>query len=425
MYDIVVIGGGPAGITAAIYGKRANKKVLVLEAKQVGGKILQAHMVDNYPGVYHITGQELGKKFLEQAEALDIEIKNEKAMNIMEMNDKRIVQTLDNVYETKTVIIATGNDKRELGVPGEKELLGKGVSYCATCDGNFFKNKKVVIVGGSEESIEDALYLAGICEHVYFVYNNKIDVTKLKKDNIEIYAETKVTSINGETKVENISFETKDGRLGKLDVSGIFIAIADVPETSYLLNGLEVSETGNVIADNLTTSKEGIFVAGDVRVKSLRQVATAVSDGAIAATEAIRYLNNLNKEDYFEIDIHKKNMISELNISINNEIITYNREDKNMNNIEEVTVVNRIIEDKELIDKLIKEIYKPNIAKIKDIYEKVDKLGKTNRSKNTATNDLTIKENGKKMKMDCYVQEYENIPSLFTVEIEKFINENL
>ncbi len=424
MYDIVVIGGGPAGITAAIYGVRANKKVLVLEAKEVGGKILQAHMVDNYPGVYHITGQELGKKFLEQAEALEVEIKNEKAMNIMEMNGKKIVQTLDNTYETKTVIIATGNDKRELGVPGEKELIGKGVSYCATCDGNFFKNKKVVIVGGSEESIEDALYLSNICEKVFFVYNNKLDVSKLKKDNIEIYANTKVTSINGEKVVENISFESKEGH-GKLDVSGVFVAIADVPETSYLLNGLELSETGHVISEDLTTSKDGIFVAGDVRAKSLRQVATAVSDGAIAATEAIRYINNLNKEDHFEIDIHKKNMISELKISIDNDRITYYREDKNMNNIDEVITVNRMIEDQDIVRKLIKDIYKPNIDKLKEIHEKVDKLGKINRSKNTATNDLTIKENRKKLNFDCYVQEYDNIPSLFTVEIEKFINENL
>lgn len=425
MYDIVVIGGGPAGITAAIYGVRAGKKVLVLEANKVGGKILGAHVVDNYPGLFHVTGEELGKKFLEQAEALDIEIKYEKAMNITEMSDKKIVQTLENSYETKTIIIATGNDKRELGVPGEKELVGRGVSYCATCDGNFFKNKKVAIVGGGEESIDDALYLAGICEKVYFIYNTKMDVSRLDKDNIEIIADTKVLSINGEKVVENISFETKDGKDGKFDVSGVFVAIANVPETSYLLKGLDVSETGNVISDDLTTSKDGIFVAGDLRVKSLRQVATAVSDGAIAATEAVRYLNNLKNGNSFEIKIYKKNIVSELTITVNNDSISYQREDKSMNGTDEVITTGKIIEDKDIIDKLVSDIYKPNIAKIREVYEKVNKLNRVSRSKNTATNNLTIKEDGKKMNIDCYVQEYDNIPSLFTVEIEKFINENL
>ncbi len=425
MYDIVIIGGGPAGITAAIYAVRAGKKVLVLEANKVGGKILEAHLVDNYPGLFHITGEELGKKFLEQVEALNIEVKYEKAMNIMEMDGKKIVQTLDNMYETKAIIIATGNDKRELGVPGEKELLGRGVSYCATCDGNFFKNKRVVVVGSTEEALEDVLYLANLCEKVYFIYKGKLDVSKLEKENIELYADAKVTSINGENKVENISFETKDGREGKLDVSGIFVAVAKVPETSYLLQGLNVSDTGNVIADDLKTNKDGIFVAGDIRVKNLRQVATAVSDGAIAATEAIRYLNNLNHDGAFELNIFKKNIISELNITINNDSIVYKREDKNMNGSEENIIVNKVIEDKIIIDDLINNICKPNLPKIKEMYEKVNKLKKVNRSKNTATNDLTINENGRKMHIDCYIQEYENIPSLFTVEIEKFINENL
>ena len=425
MYDIVIIGGGPAGITAAIYAIRAGKKVLVLEADKVGGKILGAHMVDNYPGLFHVTGEELGKKFLEQAEALNVEIKYEKAMNIMEMDGKKIVQTLDNMYEAKTVIIATGNDKRELGVPGEKELLGRGVSYCATCDGNFFKNKTVVVVGSTEEAVEDVIYLANLCEKVYFIHSSRLDVSKLNKENIELYADAKVTSINGENKVENVSFETKDGREGKLDVSGVFVAVAKIPETSYLLQGLNVSDTGNVIADDLKTNKDGIFVAGDVRVKNLRQVATAVSDGAIAATEAIKYLNNLNHSGAFEISIFKKNIVSELNITINNDSIVYKREDKNMNGSEENIIVSKVIEDKIIVDDLIKNIYKPNLDKMKEIYEKVSKLKNVTRSKNTATNDLVISENGHKMNIDCYIQEYENIPSLFTVEIEKFINENL
>ena len=287
MYDIIVIGGGPAGITAAIYGVRAGKKVVVLEANEVGGKILQAHMVDNYPGIEHITGQELGNKFYEQAMNLGVEIKLEKAMSIMDQGDKKVVQTLDNTYEGKVIILATGNDKRELGVPGEKELLGKGVSYCATCDGNFFKKKDVLIVGGGLESIDDALYLANLCNKVYFVYDSKLDVSKLDKENIEVIEHTKVVSINGESRVESVTLNNDQ----EIEVSGVFIAIANVPETSYLLNGFDLDENGNVLAPEDTVIKDGIYVAGDLRVKSLRQVATAVSDGAVAATEAIRYLN--------------------------------------------------------------------------------------------------------------------------------------
>ena len=289
MYDIIIIGGGPAGITAGLYGKRAGKKVLVLEANKVGGNILKAHMVDNYPGTPHITGEELGKIFLQQALDLDIEIKYEKAMNIMDSNDKKIVQTLDNMYETKTVIIATGNDRRELGLPNEKELLGKGISYCATCDGNFFKKKDVAIVGGGEESVDDALYLAGLCNKVYYIFNRKIDTSKLNKDNIEIINNCKVVEIKGDKVLESIIID-KDNR--EIKVSGLFISIANVPETSYLLNGIDVNDNGNVIVDeSLITKKDGVFVAGDLREKSLRQVATAVSDGAVAATEAIKYIN--------------------------------------------------------------------------------------------------------------------------------------
>ena len=289
MYDIVIIGGGPAGISASLYGVRANKKVLVLEANRVGGSILKAHLVDNYPGTPHITGEELGKILLQQALDLGVEIKYEKAMNIMDMNGKKVVQTLDNMYETKTVIIATGNDRRELGLPNEKEFIGKGVSYCATCDGNFFKNKDVAIVGGGEESLDDALYLANICNKVYFIYNRKMDVSKLSNDNIEIIDNSKVIEIKGNNKLDSIVID-KDDR--EIKVSGLFIAIANVPETSYLLKGINTNKNGNVIVeDDLVTEKEGIFVAGDIREKILRQVATAISDGAIAATEAIKYIN--------------------------------------------------------------------------------------------------------------------------------------
>ena len=418
MYDIIIIGGGPAGLTAGIYGVRAGKKVLVLEASKVGGKILHAHMVDNYPGAEHITGEELGNNFYEQALNLGVEIKLEKAMSIMVMGNKKIIQTLDNTYETKTVIIATGNDKRELGVVGEKELLGKGVSYCATCDGNFFKKKDVLLVGGGEESIEDCLYLANLCNKVYFIYNRKVDTSKLNKDNIEVIDKVKVTSINGSAKVESVTLDN-----GKnLDVSGVFIAIADVPETSYLLNGLNVNENGNVIVgEDLTTNKEGVFVAGDIRVKSLRQVVTAVSDGAIAATQAIRYLNEL-KSNSFMLKIHKKNLINETDILVDAEQIRYSSITK-LPGSEEEEIEEKVIEDKKVIEEFRTKIYEKSKDLLIEAYERVNKLSKTTRSKNTADNDLTIVDNSLEMVFDCYIQEYDSIPSLFTVEVEKYVKD--
>ena len=293
MYDILIIGGGPAGITAAIYGKRAGKKVLLLEAKNVGGQMSKAHIIDNYPGNYHIAGEELSKKFLQQALDLGIEIKYEKAMSIFPKDKNKVVQTIDNMYEAKAVIIATGNDKRNLGIPGETEFLGRGVSYCATCDGNFFKNKTVAIVGGSEEAIEDCLYLSDLCQKVYFILNKKIDTSTLTKDNIEVLENTKVLKVNGEKKVSSITIKQKEEK--ELAVDGLFVAIASVPETAYLLNGLDKNKTDNIITkEDMSTNIDGIFVAGDIRDKTLRQVSTAVADGAIAATTALNYIRNLD-----------------------------------------------------------------------------------------------------------------------------------
>ena len=422
MYDIVIIGGGPAGITAGIYAVRAGKKVVVLEASHVGGKILQAHMVDNYPGVEHITGEELGKVFYEQALNLGVEIKMEKAMSIMDMGEKKVVQTLDNTYETKAVILATGNDKRELNVPGEKDLIGKGVSYCATCDGNFFKKKTVAIVGGGEESVDDCLYLANLCEKVYFIYDRKMDVSKLDKENIEILADAKVVKVNGTNRVESITI-SRNNKNEDIEVSGLFVAIASVPETSYLLNGLTIDPNGNVIAgEDLLTNKEGIYVAGDLRVKSLRQVATAVSDGAVAATAAIRYLNSLKKESSFRLSVHKKNLINETNIYIDSNGISYTSVTK-APGMEEEQVEEYSTEDKEIIKNFITKVYEKNKTILVTVYDNVKKLDKLNRSKNTATNDLKITDGSLKMAFDCYIQEYENVPSLFTVEVEKFIKE--
>ena len=288
MYDIIIIGAGPAGLTAAIYALRANKKVLILEANKPGGNILKAHKVDNYPGLPHVTGEELAKSFLDQAIELGAELKYEKAMNFMNNDKTKYVQTIDNMYETKAIIIATGFDKGELHVPGEQEFLGKGVSYCATCDGNFFKNKVVAVVGGGSESIDDALYLSNLCEKVYFIINRTMDLSKLNKANIEILENTKVLEIKGTNKVESIVTDKQE-----IEASGIFISIANVPETKYILKSLNTDEQGNVLAkEEVKTNMKGVYVAGDIRKKHLRQVATAVSDGALAATLAIKEMED-------------------------------------------------------------------------------------------------------------------------------------
>ena len=212
-------------------------------------------------------------------------------MNIINNNNKKIVQTLDNMYETKAIIIATGIDSRELNIPGEKELLGRGVSYCATCDGNFFKNKIVAIVGGGEKSIEDALYLQELCNKLYFITNKKMDLSLLNKSNIEILEKTKIIKINGENKLTSITINSNNIE-STINIDGLFIAIANIPETAYLLNGLNSTPTGNIISkEDMSTNIEGIFVAGDLRNKELKQLVTATSDGAIAATNAIKYIN--------------------------------------------------------------------------------------------------------------------------------------
>jgi len=414
MHDIIVIGAGPAGLTAGIYGVRANKKVLVLEANKVGGKVNQAALIDNYPGISHIKGEDLAQKLFEQAMSLGVKIKIDKAMQIIDKGETKTVVSLDNSYETKSIIIATGNEKYTLNLPNEKELLGKGISYCATCDGNFFKNKDVAIVGGSEEAINDTLYLANICNKVYFIYTNKnLDVSKLNKDNIEIIND-KITKINGKSLLESITINNKD-----IKVSGLFIELSSVPETNYLLDITYKDEEGNIIGDDLHTKKEGIFIAGDIRKKELRQVTTAVADGSIAATLAIRYLNNL-KDNNLNIKIYKKNLINETNIIITNNNIEYSSYTKAPGSEEEIRE-EKEIEDKEIINKFINEIYIPHKNKLIEISKQFQDKKNLTRSKNTATNNLSIKDENLNIEFDCYIQEYNNIPSLFTVEVEKYI----
>lgn len=290
MYDIIIIGAGPAGLTAAIYGARANKKVLVLEALNYGGAIINTPNIENYPVEESISGFDFATKLYNQVINLGVEVKFEKVINI----NKNEVETNKSKYNTKTAIIATGLNNRKLLLPNEDKLLGKGISYCATCDGAFFKEKDVAVVGGGNTALEDALYLSNICNKVYLIHRRNsfraddITVKKvLDKKNIEVLYDTVVTKINGIDHIESIELNNDK----TINIDGLFIAIGKVPNIDFI-NNIDLTEDGFIKADELChTSIENIFVAGDIRNKNLRQLVTATSDGAIAATEAIKYIN--------------------------------------------------------------------------------------------------------------------------------------
>lgn len=298
-YDIIIIGAGPAGLTAAIYTRRAAKSTLVLEAKTYGGQIINTLDIENYPVEPHISGVDFAKKLYNQATELGAEIEFEKATEIKDNGELKEVITEDGAYTTKTVIIATGLENRKLGLENEEKLIGRGVSYCATCDGAFYKGKKVAVVGGGNTALEDALYLADIAEKVYLIHRRdefrgaEASVKKLKeKENIELVLNSRVTKLIADKKLQSIEVVNKDGSVKNLEVDGIFVAIGRTPETQGFANLIKLDEAGYIIgSENCHTNVEGIFVAGDTRTKELRQLVTATSDGAIAATEAINYIN--------------------------------------------------------------------------------------------------------------------------------------
>jgi len=298
MYDIIIIGAGPAGLTAAIYASRARKKVLVLEANAYGGQIINTLDIENYPAAPHINGFDFANNCYNQAKELGAEIKFEKAINIVDGDIKKVI-TKDRDYETKSIIIATGCGIRKLGLDKEDELLGRGISYCATCDGAFFKNKDVAVVGGGNTALEDALYLSDIVKKVYVIHRRDTfrgedkSVMELKdKSNVEVIYNSNVTKLIGGDALESIEIMDNDGNTKSIDVSGLFIAIGRIPENANFTKIINVDDTGYIKAlEDCKTNVDGIFVAGDARVKTLRQLVTAASDGAISATNAIKYIN--------------------------------------------------------------------------------------------------------------------------------------
>lgn len=300
LYDVIIIGSGPAGLSAAIYAQRAKLATLVIEKSPMsGGQILNTYEVDNYPGIPGVGGFDLGSKFRAHADALGCSFVTAEVREIQEEEGKKKIVTEKETYETKTLILATGATHRKLGVPGEEELMGMGVSYCATCDGAFFKGKTTAVIGGGDVALEDALFLARLCEKVYLVHRRDefrgakvLQERVFETENIEVVWDSVVEEIQGEDMVEKISiYNKKKEEKSELEVQGVFIAVGIQPNTEIYRNLVKMDEGGYIIAgeDGVTQTK-GVFAAGDLRTKQLRQVITAASDGANAVTSVEKYL---------------------------------------------------------------------------------------------------------------------------------------
>lgn len=300
MYDIIIVGAGPAGLTSAIYARRANKKVLVLEAKAYGGQIINTLNIENYPANNHISGFDLATNMYNQAKELGTEFVFDKVIEIKNYSKYKEVVTNNGKYKCRALILATGSENRKLGLVNEEELVGKGVSYCATCDGAFYKDKVVAVAGGGNTALEDALYLSDIAKEVYLIHRRdtfrgeESTVNKLKgRSNVTFIYNSNVTKLNASGRLESIEITDRDNNKKDLKVDALFIAVGQVPENQNFAKIINLDDKGYIIAkENCHTNRRGIFVAGDARTKNLRQLVTATSDGAVASTEAIKYINS-------------------------------------------------------------------------------------------------------------------------------------
>ena len=299
MYDMMIIGAGPAGLSAAIYGVRAGKSVLVLEGKTYGGQIINTPEVENYPGIRKVSGFEFATGLYQQAKELGAEIKMEKVLSIEKGSDMIIrATTAKGTYDAKTVILAVGARKRMLGLSREEELIGAGVSYCATCDGMFYQRKTVAVNGGGSTALEDALFLSNYCKEVYLIHRRDsfrgeqklVDALK-EKENVVFVMETVITGLLGEERLTGIRIKNNAGEEKTLAIDGLFVAVGQEPETEIVRDLVATDEKGYIVADeNCRTDLEGVFVAGDCRTKAVRQLTTAAADGAVAALMAAEYL---------------------------------------------------------------------------------------------------------------------------------------
>lgn len=303
-YDVVIIGGGPAGLSAGLYAGRANLKTAIIERGMPGGQASTTEMIENYPGFPGgIMGPELMMKMAEQTKNVGVEFITSNVEEIKADNSLYEIKTTSATITTKALILSTGAEPKELGVSGERKNRGRGVSYCATCDGAFFRDRKVAVVGGGDAAVEEAMYLTKIVEKVYLIHRrDTLRATKVVQDRafknpkIDFIWDSAVSEIMGENKLEAVLIENlKTGEKRSITVDGVFIYVGNTPNTQFFNELVKIDEKGYIIADEkMRTSARGIFAAGDLRQKSLRQVVTAVADGAIAATEAEKYISALD-----------------------------------------------------------------------------------------------------------------------------------
>ncbi len=298
MKDIIIIGGGIAGLTAAVYAGRSGKSVLLFERKSYGGQISQSHAVENYPGFKNISGAELSMNLRSQAEAFGCEFSNESVNEVIDGKTKKVT-TNKGEYEGKAVIFALGAEPRKSGLENEKELIGRGLSYCAVCDGNFFRGRDTMVVGGGSTAVQDALYLAEICKKVYVVHRRDAFraeeslVAKLReKENVEFVLDSVLVSATASPILKSVTVKNvKTEEEREIAVNGLFLAIGQVPATKEFGDILPLDEYGYVLADETCKVSEGIYVAGDCRKKLVRQLTTAAADGTVAATLACEELD--------------------------------------------------------------------------------------------------------------------------------------
>ena len=299
VYDVIIVGAGTAGLTASIYARRAEKTVLVFEGASYGGQIIATPSIKNYPAESDISGIDYATKIYNQAKNLGAEFKFEQVLKLTKNTKSFKIETKNGKYLAKTVIIATGSSNKKLEIEGETQFIGKGVSYCATCDGMFFKDKIVAVVGGGNTAFEDVLYLSKIAKKVYLIHRrNEFKAEDLlvsqakKKNNVEFILNAILKKVVGKDKVQGIEFESSDGSKSQIKVDGIFVAVGRVPDNKLFAKYADIDKFGYIISDETCSTKTaGLFVAGDCRTKQVRQLVTAAADGATAALMANIFLN--------------------------------------------------------------------------------------------------------------------------------------
>lgn len=307
-YDVAIVGGGPAGLTAGIYASRAGKKVILFEREMIGGQITFTSEIDNFPATPGISGAEYAMKLQEQAESFGTEVEMEEITRIDKAEDGIFhLQTEDTEYEALAVILATGLRRREMNVPGEQPLIGSGISFCAVCDGAFFRGQDVAVYGGGNTAVEDAIFLTGLCRKVTVIHRRDrfraeqklVDELK-SRDNVELQMQKTITAVHGEKVITGITLrDTETGEEQELPVNALFVAIGQVPYGKTFENLVKTDEAGYYeVGENCASTVDGVFVAGDGRSKSVRQLTTAVGDGAVAATNACRYVDRLRGQEY-------------------------------------------------------------------------------------------------------------------------------